>query len=87
MRAFLIPLALAGCTAAPVAHVSLKPAIPVEWRTCPAAPHLPMPPGRIRTTEEIAAWARQLVKTYEQTQAARDECARDVERLTRMIDG
>jgi hypothetical protein len=46
---------------------------------------LPVPPGKIRTIEEVAAWARRVVSAYEKIEADRDECARSLGQLERMI--
>ena len=86
MRVVLVMLLLSGCAVtvpAPVMHVAHReiPAGP-----CPAPPRLPIPPGKIRTIEEVAAWARRVVSAYEETEADRDECARSLGRLERMIE-
>lgn len=85
MRPLLILLALTGCASTTVVRAPHKPAIPVEWRSCPEAPRLPVPPGRLRTIEEVAAWARRVVTAYEQAEADRDVCARNLGELVRMV--
>lgn len=86
MRPLLILLALSGCATVSTPLPHHQQAIPIEWRSCPEAPRLPVPPGRLRTIEEVAAWARSVVTAYEQAETARDICARNLGQLERMIE-
>jgi hypothetical protein len=85
MRGALVLLLLSGCAVS-----EPPPAAPVARRyipvgRCPTPPRLPVPPGKIRTIEEVAAWARRVVSAYEEIEADRDECARSLGQLERMI--
>jgi hypothetical protein len=54
-------------------------------RTLPHPTAVASPPGKIRTIEEVAAWARRVVSAYEEIEADPDECARSLGQLERMI--
>ena len=86
MRAALVMLLLTGCAAtapAPVARVAHRE---ISVGPCPAAPRLPTAPSSPRTIESAFAWIRKVVVAYEETEADRDECARSLGILERMVE-
>jgi len=82
---FLLPL-LAGCAAPAARHPpGLPPVPPAVLQSCPpgvVAPHPPPPP---RSIAALLDWAIRVDRARADTEGARAECARRLDRLNEWI--
>lgn len=84
MKALLAVVLLAGC-AMPASDEPMWAAVPVALQVCPDPAFVPLPPPRIRTVEAVGAWAVATDRARQQTEAARAECSRRLDRLNEWI--